>query len=122
MHPILQVLIGGAIGSLARYGVSFLLPTTNGHSFPWNTFFVNLMGCFVIGLVLGFILREKIHPSILPLLVTGVLGGFTTFSSFGLEAIQLFQNKQVPLAVYYVLGTNIAGLLLVFSGYRLAQV
>lgn len=117
----IQVIIGGALGALSRYGVGHLLPASGGMRFPWNTFAANLLGCFLIGLVLGFVLQNQISKQYTPLLVLGFLGGFTTFSSFGWETIQLFENKQMALAVYYVLGTNIAGLLLVFAGYKLSH-
>lgn len=121
MPVVLQVIIGGSLGALSRYGVSQLLPQSDGLKFPWNTFTANLLGCFLIGLIVGLVMSNTIGKQYLPLIVIGFLGGFTTFSSFGLETIQLFQNKQLALAVYYVLGTNIAGLLLVFAGYKLSQ-
>lgn len=121
MPVILQVLIGGALGALSRYGVAQLLPHSGGMRFPWNTFAANLLGCLLIGLVMGWVAQNQNLRPYLPLVVIGFLGGFTTFSSFGWETIALFQNKQLQLAVYYVLGTNIAGLLLVFAGYKLSQ-
>ncbi len=121
MPIILQVIIGGALGALSRYGVSLLLPVGNGLRFPWNTFTANLIGCLVIGVVMGFVLNNSLSKQYLPLILIGFLGGFTTFSSFGWETIQLFQNKHTMLAVYYVLGTNIVGLLLVLVGYKLSQ-
>jgi fluoride exporter len=121
MAPILQVLIGGAMGALTRYGLSYLLPATNGSTFPWNTFAANLAGCLLIGILYGFALTNEGIAKYSFLIFTGFLGGFTTFSSFGLETLQLYQNKQLLLAVYYVLGTNIAGLLFVFTGYQLSQ-
>lgn len=121
MHPFLQVLIGGGIGSVVRYGVGLLLPAANGMRFPWATFTVNLAGCFVIGLLAGLLMRDESSRAWWPLIFTGILGGFTTFSSFGLDTFMLWQNKQAALAVYYVLGTNVAGLLLVFAGYKILQ-
>lgn len=121
MPILLQVIIGGALGALSRYGISLVLPASGGMRFPWNTFTANLVGCLLIGIVMGVVLNNSIGKQYLPLIVIGFLGGFTTFSSFGWETIQLFQNKQTLLAVYYVLGTNIAGLLLVFVGYKLSQ-
>lgn len=121
--PILfQILIGGALGALSLYGIGQLLPASNGNTFPVGTFCVNLIGCILIGGAMGAVLNNPAMRQYWPLLVIGFLGGFTTFSSFGLETLQLIQNKQWQLAVYYVLGTNIAGLLLVYLGYKLTQV
>ncbi|HYG16516.1 MAG TPA: fluoride efflux transporter CrcB [Bacteroidia bacterium] len=119
MPVIFQVLMGGAIGALSRYGVCLLLPASDGTRFPWATFAVNILGCLLIGIALGLVTKGTMTRLYWPLLVTGFLGGFTTFSSFGLETIQLFQNKQFALALYYLLGSNLAGLLLVFAGYRI---
>lgn len=121
MPIILQVIIGGALGALSRFGVAQLLPHSGGIRFPWSTFAANLAGCLLIGIVMGLVVNNQIGRQYIPLIVIGFLGGFTTFSSFGWETIQLFQNKQLLLAVYYVLGTNIVGLLLVFTGYKLSQ-
>lgn len=122
MPTFLQVFIGGALGAVSRYGVGQLFPAYGGMSFPWSTFFVNLAGCLLIGLAMGSSPVNAVLRQYWPLLVVGFLGGFTTFSSFGLDTVQLLQNKQWGLTVYYVLGTNIAGLLLVYVGYQLTQV
>ncbi|MDL5049087.1 fluoride efflux transporter CrcB [Oscillatoria amoena NRMC-F 0135] len=121
MPAFLQVIIGGALGAVSRYGLGQLFPVHGGMSFPWPTFFVNLAGCLLIGLAMGSASANAVMRQYWPLLVIGFLGGFTTFSSFGLDTIQLLQNKQWGLTVYYVLGTNIAGLLLVYVGYQLTQ-
>ncbi len=122
MPTFLQVVIGGALGAVSRYGIGQLFPSSGGMAFPWATFFVNLLGCLLIGAAMGSVLSNPVLRQYWPLLVVGFLGGFTTFSSFGFDAIQLLQNKQWQLAVYYILGTNIAGLLLVYVGYQLTQV
>ena len=73
MPVILQVIIGGALGALSRYGVSQLLPASSGMRFPWNTFTANLVGCLVIGVVMGFVLNNSVGKQYLPLIIIGFL-------------------------------------------------
>lgn len=105
------VAIGGALGSLGRWGVADVLPTSS--QFPWPTFVVNVSGTFVLGIVL--VLGEKFHPQHhrawarlwRPFLATGVLGGFTTFSALSLELVQLGFDA----ALTYVVCSIVFGLL-----------
>ena len=120
---LLLVGAGGAVGSIARY----LLATWTMHSaapqkFPLGTFVVNLAGCLAAGLLAGVAER---YPGALShemrvLLFTGVLGGFTTFSAFGLETAQLLRRGEWPVASGYVGGSVLLGLALVLLGMRVA--
>ncbi len=112
---ILLVGAGGGIGTILRYLVfRWLGFSLNG--FPLSTFFVNLLGCFLIGVCWAVMAGEK---QFMPRLffITGMLGGFTTFSSFGLETFQLLQNGKWKLALVYVLSSNILGLIFLMGGY-----
>src|SRR5688500_17446449 len=115
MQNILLLILGGALGTLCRYGVS-LLTVKQDHSFPWSTFVVNLLGSFLIGFLWS---KYSGNPSdaVRSFAFIGFLGGFTTFSSFALESMNLVNNGQTGIAVTYVLLTNVLGLLLVFGGY-----
>jgi fluoride exporter len=110
--------LGGALGAISRYGVSLGLSGAQlGSGFPWATLVVNIVGCFLIGAVYQFgIGRTLVYW--LPFIAVGFLGGFTTFSSFGLDAIQLFQAKQHTYLWLYVLSSNIIGLGAVFAGMK----
>ena len=114
----LLVGIGGAIGAILRYSASRVIGFSY-NGFPLSTLLVNWSGCFLIGICFALL---KDSPQYLPyrlLLITGVLGGFTTFSSFGWETLQLINEDKWKIALSYVLLSNIIGILLVFIGFYL---
>jgi CrcB protein len=112
---------GGAVGGTARWGVGALLPTPAGQ-FPWSTLLINVAGSLLIGLAMMLIL-EVWSPRryVRPFLVVGVLGGFTTFSTYAVEVRGLFATGSGPLAVAYLLGTLLAGLAAVWAGVGLGR-
>jgi CrcB protein len=118
LKNILFVFIGGGAGSVLRYGCSFLgFRLFPNHIFPYGTFFVNITGCFVMGLLAGIlaqhnVFNEKLHL----LLMTGFCGGFTTFSAFGLENAKMLENGHYLLFALYVVGSIIGGLLAAWAG------
>jgi fluoride exporter len=89
----LLVLLGGGLGAMARYGVGIWMQHHIHHVFPWATLTVNVVGAFVIGIVIVLAdERESIGPSLRTFLVVGILGGFTTFSSFSAETFRLWER------------------------------
>lgn len=113
---VLAVSCGGALGSLARWGVNEVLPTTE-HAFPWGTFVENLSGGFLLG-VLTILLLEVWPPSryLRPFLGVGVLGGYTTFSAYMLQTRDLLIAEQYVGAAAYLFGTLVFGLAAVWLG------
>lgn len=110
------VAAGGALGSLARFGVSEALPAAAA-GFPWATFLVNVSGCFLLGLLMVLVL--DVWPSyrlLRPFLGVGVLGGYTTFSTYALEARDLMAAGRPLTAFGYVGGSLLAGLVAVAGG------
>lgn len=104
------VALGGAVGALGRYGIAQVIPWGGG-GFPWATFFTNILGCLVIGaLVVWLVERATAPPWLRPLLVTGLLGGFTTYSTFALELRDLLAADRAVMALIYLLATLIVGL------------
>lgn len=117
----LYVASGGAIGASCRYALSILLPTNIG-SFPWATWSANILGCFLMGI---FAAASEKYPVLQVewrlFLAVGILGGFTTFSSFGLETLQMFRHQLYILSFCYIGSSLILGLLAVFLGYSVLK-
>jgi fluoride exporter len=120
---ILLVGAGGFIGSIARYLLSgWVLHHTLGGKFPWSTFVVNVLGCLLIGVLSGMIERlEWFTPQMRLLLLTGLLGGFTTFSAFGLETVFLLRRGEVLIAVAYALSSVAVCVTAVWVGLRMIE-
>jgi fluoride exporter len=98
MTQALFVALGGALGSLARYGAGLAAARLFGLAFPWGTLFVNVLGGLAMGVL--FVRLDPAHEQLRLLLGVGVLGGFTTFSSFSLEAVRLAQSNLGAAALY----------------------
>ncbi|MGO8864215.1 MAG: fluoride efflux transporter FluC [Acidimicrobiales bacterium] len=114
------VALGGGLGTLARYGLDRAVPTQVGH-FPTATLLVNLSGSVLIGLLLPFALAQAARrPLLRPFLITGILGGWTTFSALATDAAQLLKSGHVALAVGDLGATVVGGLLLVAVGFYLS--
>jgi CrcB protein len=112
---------GGAVGALARYGASVLAPPTV-DGFPWATFGVNITGCFLIGALMAWLARRPTRGPLPRLFLgVGVLGGFTTFSTYTVEAEQLLADRHVLLALVYLFGTLAAALAAVTTGMAVAR-
>lgn len=121
--PILLIALGGAAGTLARYGLSLAcMRSTDRWNFPVGTVAVNLLGCFLIGLLNGMFLdRVSVRPEVRAALIVGFLGGFTTFSSFAWEAAVLLEKREPFRLFANVLVSNVAGILLVIAGYAIGR-
>jgi CrcB protein len=125
MGAYLAVAVGGAIGSMARFWMTGAMTALTGPRFPWGTLAINIIGSFVIGLVAGFTLtpaRMGVHPDVRIFLMTGICGGFTTFSAFSLQTLELIQSGDVVPAAGYILGSVTLCLLAVWGGWVLGRV
>jgi fluoride exporter len=113
----LIVFIGAGIGGALRHGVNVGAARLFGFGFPFGTFIVNVVGSFVMGLFAGyFAYRAGIPQHVRLFLTTGILGGFTTFSSFSLDAALLIERHSLGLAAGYMVGSAAAGLSALFFG------
>lgn len=127
MMNILAVFLGSGIGGVCRYLLSRLIQTHAAAEslFPWGTFAINVLGCFVIGLLYGVFDRYDtsgiVSPQVRLLLTTGFCGGFTTFSTFINENYLLFQSSNLLLVTGYAAASLICGFLLLYAGYALCQ-
>ncbi|CAG7650683.1 fluoride efflux transporter CrcB [Actinacidiphila bryophytorum] len=112
---VAAVAVGGAGGACARYGATLLWPQTPGH-FPWTTFWVNITGCAVIGVFMVVITEVwAAHRLVRPFFGTGVLGGYTTFSTYAVEIRRLTDAHEAVTAFGYAAGTLAAALAAVWS-------
>ena len=115
MKGLLFVMIGGGVGAGLRYGVGIASTRIFGIDFPWGTVICNVAGSLAMGLLVGTMALGLMGDSgraqdARLLLAVGLLGGFTTFSSFSLDALTLWQRGEAALAAFYVLGSVVAGL------------
>ena len=118
---LLVISAGGALGSLGRWGVGELLPWS-GEGFPWATFVENLSGGFLLGALMVLLIDVWApRPYLRPFLGVGVLGGYTTFSTYMLETHDLLAGGQAALAATYLLGTLVTGVLAVWLGVASAR-
>jgi CrcB protein len=118
--PYLLAAVGGAGGALARWAVATALPVAAA-GWPWSTLAVNLLGCLLLGALLGTLAARPPEPAwARPLLAVGVLGGFTTYSAFALEVVALAEAGRAGAAAGYVLASVVGGVLAVAVGARSA--
>jgi fluoride exporter len=117
----LWVALGGATGAAARFAVAQWMGARWGWTFPWGTFAVNVTGSLAIGLVMTLLFARGADPAYRLLLVTGFLGGYTTFSAFSFEAISLLESRRWDAAALYVIGSVMLGLLATALGFGLGR-
>ena len=122
MPTFMWVALGGALGSAARYGVNIWSARLFGSDFPWHTFIVNVVGCFVMGLLVELMaLKLNIGNDTRAFLTTGILGGFTTFSAFSIDFALLVERKSYGAAAAYGAGSVALSLIAVFAGLSLVR-
>ncbi len=123
MGNYLAIGIGGCLGSIARFWLSGAVHRYFAdEGFPYGTLAVNVLGCLVLGCVVGLVeYRQLFGPSVRLFLIVGVLGGFTTFSAFGYETFALLRDNQHWLALANVAGNVLTGVMAVMAGWFLAK-
>jgi CrcB protein len=114
--------LAGLAGTLCRYWLALVVTRRYGETFPAGTLTVNLLGCFLAG-ALYFFLQERytVSETARAAVLVGLLGGFTTFSSYGLQSFALLRDGRAGLAALNVIAANLLGILLVWGGYALAK-
>ena len=122
MPNLFLVMLGGAIGAGFRYHLSRVALEQMGAAFPWGTWIANLLGGLLMGLLAGIALRDgPIDDPLLLFLGVGMLGGFTTFSAFSLEAAQMIQRGELMVAAAYAVSSVAGSVMLLFIGFWLAR-
>jgi CrcB protein len=108
--------IGSFLGGVTRYLLSLMITGKISHNFPFATFTINIIGCFFIGCLFGLVEKWQLGIEWRLFLVTGILGGFTTFSAFSAETHYLVRTGHIPMAITYVVSSIIVGIGLTFIG------
>ena len=122
MWNYVAVALGGALGCCARLGVNQLVHERYGQAFPYATLLINVSGCLIMGFLFFFTLEQlSMSPTLRLGLITGVLGGFTTFSAFGIETLLLMEDGKLGYAALYVGLSVVLGIAAVFAGAWLAR-
>ena len=123
MQKTILIALAGLVGTLLRYWLSGYVARQYGETFPWGTMAVNLIGCFAAG-ALFYATEERflINPTLRTVIMIGLLGGFTTFSSYGLQTFTLLRDGEFVLATLNVVTSNVLGLFMVWAGYTLGKV
>ena len=122
LKSILIVGLGSFFGGGLRYYISTVMKNACGQGFPWGTLAVNVVGCFVFGVLFALFAKNgSLNSPLCLLLTTGVCGGFTTFSTFAHESVQMLQNGNIAAFVGYVAASLVAGFLFAAFGYWLAR-
>jgi len=120
----LAVAAGGALGSMARFWMTGVVAALTGPRFPYGTLLINILGSFVIGVVAGLTLtpeRMGMHPDLRIFLMVGICGGFTTFSAFSLQTLELLQAGAVVPALLYVAASVLLCVLFVWFGWAIGR-
>lgn len=119
---LFSIALGGALGAVSRYCLGNFLSRLMGGSLPYGTFVINVVGCFFMGLIMTMIIERGILSAAWRLfLCVGFLGGFTTFSSFGYEALMLMQEGKITATLAYVGGSIMLGAAAALVGVTLAK-
>jgi CrcB protein len=122
LHTLLLVMAGGALGAGARFLIGDWLLRQLGTGFPWGTFAVNLLGSFGAGLLLVWLQKPEMAPWLRPLLMTGLLGGLTTYSALMVDCLLLWRELERPgLALIYLGLTLVLGVAALLGGWLLGQ-
>jgi len=123
MREIILVFFGAGFGGVMRFILGSLVYSVTGRNFPYGTLVINLTGSFIMGFLFVIITHKyaNLAPYLIAFMLVGILGGYTTFSSFSIETLRLFQDEKIAFAFTNILVSTTGGILLAWVGYILAQ-
>ncbi len=122
MPVIFGVALGGALGASARYGLDRFIEERVSSVFPWATFTINVTGCFLIGILTEQLVDRHHLPAWIRVgVIVGVIGGYTTFSTFSQEAFTLIESRDFGITILYAAGSVVLGILAVWAGTVLGR-
>ena len=118
---LLAVAAGGSVGAGLRYIIFYYFERNHASVFPWATLIVNLLGSLLIGFLWGYFDRYFVTTGIRLLIFVGLLGSFTTYSTYAFDAFSLFRDGEFKMLAGYILGSNVLGIGLAFAGFYLSK-
>lgn len=122
MPVSLAVALGGALGALARYSLDRVLEPRTAFAFPWSTFAINVSGCLALGVIVAAFVDRHHAPAWLRVgLIVGALGGYTTFSTFAQETLDVVEARALGIALLYTAGSVVTGVVAVYVGAKLGR-
>ena len=121
MHKLVWIALGGLLGTLCRFALSTWVDARSHSPFPYGTLVVNLAGCFAAGFLFPLLEQAAVAPELRLAVFSGFLGGFTTFSAYGLQTVALANGGMSSIAALNVLLSNVAGLVMVWVGGSLSR-
>lgn len=121
LKTLLLIGSGGFLGTVSRYLLSRYISLQWPHAFPFGTFTVNILGCLLIGIVMGLTFQSALSPQNRLVLATGFCGGFTTFSTFSLEMFEIYQKGQWAVSFAYMAASVIFGLIALWLGFWIVK-
>ncbi len=123
MNMLVAIAVGGAVGALGRHFVNVAMGSLLGTGFPWGTVTVNIVGSFLMGVLIHMLaVSWNVSPEMRALLTVGVLGAFTTFSTFSLDVVTMYERDDLLLTGIYIAVSVLASIGALFIGLRLARV
>ena len=123
MNMLVAIAIGGAVGALGRHFVNVAMGSLLGTGFPWGTVTVNIVGSFLMGVLIHMLaVSWNVSPEMRALLTVGALGAFTTFSTFSLDVVTMYERDELLLTGIYIAVSVVASIGALFVGLRLARV
>jgi len=122
IQKILAVALGGSIGAVLRFLIFTYYDKISSNNFPWATLAVNLIGSLLIGFLWGFFDKIFISPGIRLFIFVGILGSFTTFSTFAFDIVSMSKDGDIKNMIIYMVATNILGVALAFGGYYFSKI
>jgi len=122
MKNIIFIFVGGGLGAASRYLCSKYINEMSGSTFPWGTFFVNITGAFIIGVLTELFANSLLSPEMRVFLIVGYLGALTTFSSFSLESVSLMMGGNLKLFALNIIVTNITSVASTILGIYLSRI
>ena len=119
---ILAVAAGGSVGATLRYLIFYFFERQHSSVFPYATLIVNLLGSFLIGFLWGYLDRYFVTTGIRLLIFVGLLGSFTTYSTYAIDVLSLFRDGEFKMVAIYLLGSNVFGIGLAFLGFYVTRI